>query len=115
MHKECQDYENMILSIKLACHRSNVSDTNPLYIWVRFNVVQSLESCTPVLQHYMDICDLQKFCEFELKTVLPIFEKVIDTYKKIPKKMIGTPEWFLIKTCADKIIYRYVKVKDRNS
>lgn len=115
MHKECQDYEMMITSIKAACYQSNVSDTSSLYKWLRLDVVQSLESCTPVLRHYMDIRDLQKFCEFELKTVLPILEKVIDTYKKIPKKMIGTPEWFLIKTCADKIIYRYVKVKDRNS
>lgn len=114
MYKECQDHERMITIIKAACYQSNVSDTSPLYKWLRFDVVQSLEYCTPVLQHYMDIRDLQKFREFEWKTVLPIFEKVIDAYKKIPKKMIGTPEWFLIKTCTDKIFYRYVKVKERN-
>lgn len=114
MYKEYQDHERMITTIKAACYQSNVSDNSPLYKWLRFDVVQSLESCTPVMQHYMDIRDLQKFWEFEWKTVLPIFEKVIDAYKKIPKNMIGTLEWFLIKTCTDKIFYRYVKIKERN-
>lgn len=113
MAEEYQKIDMLILHVKASCHQTKLLEDNPLWRWLRFDVVKSLESCQPLMLHYMDLYDYQKFLEFEIGYVLPIVEKVMDATKRIPSHMIGTPEYFLIKKVTDKAMLVYVDLKEK--
>lgn len=113
MVEEYQKIDRFILHVKASCHQTELPEDNLLWHWLRFDVVKSLESCQPMMLHYMDLHDYQKFLEFEMMHVLPIAEKVMRAMKRMPSHMIGTPEYFLIKKVSDKAALVYVTLKEK--
>lgn len=113
MMEEYNDFDRMILTVKVACHSfDDISEDNPLWHWLRFDVVKSLESCQPMMLHYMDEHDYQKFREFQIRYALPMLEKIIGAWKTMPRSLIGRPEWFLMKKVVDKVFIKYIDLKE---
>lgn len=113
MREEYEKIDRFILHVKASCHQTELPEENPLWHWLRFDVVKSLESCQSMMLHYLDLHDYQKFLEFEIGYVLPIVEKVIGAMQRIPTSMVGTPEYFLIKNVSDKAKLVYVDLKEK--
>lgn len=113
--RDClSNFERTKNYIICQCHRCELPDDNKLYQWLRFDVVQSMESCIPMMNHYIDLHDMQKFSQFMFQKALPILVKVQDAFKKMPIGMYQTPEWFLLKNISDKVSFLYVKIKEVN-